>query len=298
MGGNAPAEGGQHVEERPPDDVFGLLGNEVRLEILQAMSTRPDATYTFSELYDRVDIDDSGNFNYHLDKLEGVFVSKDDGYELTHAGKSVIGAVYAGTFTANASIEPISADWDCLLCGGEMLIHYADERVQFRCEDCEEGAEFPFPPGNLDEYDRDELPRAFGRWYHQSFRKLFEGFCGVCSGRVERDLLHPPESVEEGRGPSKVSFECTRCGMSGVVTGGSMVTLHPIVEGFLSEHGFDVSSRHPSQIWVDLDVHEAFDDDHEHPAFGIRFAVDDEQVVATVTADGLVEDVRREPRDD
>ncbi|WP_440991598.1 winged helix-turn-helix domain-containing protein [Haloarchaeobius baliensis] len=298
MGADRQSETSEAVEERAPDDVFGLLGSEARVDILRALGSRPDDEFSFSELFDAVAIDDSGNFNYHLEKLRGVFVRKTDGYGLTHAGKSVVGAMYAGTYTANAAIEPISADWDCLLCGGEMLIHYEDERVRFRCEDCEEGASFPFPPGNLDEFDRDELPRAFARWYHQSFRKLFNGFCGVCSGRVERELLHPPESIEEGRGPSEVAFECTRCGSFGVITGGSLVTMHPIVEGFLAEHGFDVSARHPSQIWAELDDHEAFYDGHEQPAFGVRFAVDDEQVVATVTADGFVEDVRREPRAD
>ncbi|NIS32577.1 MAG: helix-turn-helix domain-containing protein, partial [Actinobacteria bacterium] len=53
-----------------PDAAYGLLGSEPRIGILQALG-EADRPVTFSELKERVDVDDSGRFNYHLSKLEG-----------------------------------------------------------------------------------------------------------------------------------------------------------------------------------------------------------------------------------
>ncbi|MFC7189356.1 hypothetical protein ACFQL7_05510 [Halocatena marina] len=53
------------VERRSPEDVFSLLANDVRIEILHALGETPDTSLSFSELQARVDVADSGNFNYH-----------------------------------------------------------------------------------------------------------------------------------------------------------------------------------------------------------------------------------------
>lgn len=63
----AVREGGGESTARPPDSVFGLLGDETRLDILQALWEQYDPTATdnavaFSELFDRVDVADTGNF--------------------------------------------------------------------------------------------------------------------------------------------------------------------------------------------------------------------------------------------
>ncbi|MFD1647634.1 winged helix-turn-helix domain-containing protein [Haloarchaeobius litoreus] len=301
MDGEQPDDTADGVDERPPNDVFGLLGNEVRVDILRALGMRPNDRLSFSALFDRVDIADSGNFNYHLDRLCGVFVRKtddgdDSGYELTHAGREVVGAMYAGTYTTNATIDPIRPGWNCLLCDGEMVVRYADERAEFRCVDCDGGAEFSFPPGNIDQYDREELPTAFARWYHQTFGSLFDGFCQLCSGRVERDLLWlPGGGPGEEPKPSMAEFECGRCGSVARVSGGTMATFHPVVEGFLAEHGFDASARHPSQVWADLDGFRAEIHSEDPPRFSVHFTVDGERASVEIGPDASIESVRREP---
>jgi len=57
-----------------PDDAFSVLGNETRVEILHVMAEQTgrvteQETLSFSEIYDNVDVRDSGQFSYHLDKL-------------------------------------------------------------------------------------------------------------------------------------------------------------------------------------------------------------------------------------
>jgi hypothetical protein len=92
-----------------PDDgddleaAFSLVANELRFQILQALweAQRTDELpVPFSELFDSVEVGDSGQFNYHLDKLVPRFVrDADDGYELTFAGEQVIGAAASGVYT-------------------------------------------------------------------------------------------------------------------------------------------------------------------------------------------------------
>lgn len=79
-----------------PDDAFAVLGNETRLEILRSLSDA-DGPVSFSDLREHVGMRDSGQFNYHLDKLVGHFVTQaDDGYALRQAGDRVIEAILSG----------------------------------------------------------------------------------------------------------------------------------------------------------------------------------------------------------
>ena len=56
-----------------------------------------DGPLAFSSLYDRVDVDDSGQFNYHLDKLAGHFVpNTDHGYALARPRRRVVESVLVG----------------------------------------------------------------------------------------------------------------------------------------------------------------------------------------------------------
>lgn len=50
---------GEEWTTLPPDDAFGVLGNEMRMEVLRTLAEADDRL-AFSELYDRVDVDDTG----------------------------------------------------------------------------------------------------------------------------------------------------------------------------------------------------------------------------------------------
>jgi len=85
----------------PPERAFGLLADKTRLAILRALWAATDlgadgavrqeaSAVRFSELFAAVAIDDTGNFNYHLEKLRGHFVAAtDSGYVLTEEGVGI-----------------------------------------------------------------------------------------------------------------------------------------------------------------------------------------------------------------
>lgn len=281
------------VERRPPDDIFGLLGNDIRVRILEELGQAPDSAHSFSELFDRIDLADSGNFNYHLDKLCGSFIRKTDGYELTYAGKQIIGAIHAGTYTADVTIDPVPISWTCLLCDGDMVAEYRDGTAIIRCADCRKGADFAFPPGSLDQFTRAELPHVFSRWWHHSVKRITDGFCPTCAGRLEGELVRPPGGDSDDPQPSMTEFNCRRCRTRLHISGATLATSHPIVEGFLAEHGFETSDHHPSQVWKELGSSEVHTLSEDPLRIEVRFTYDHEIVTAEIGPDATITDVQR-----
>lgn len=76
-------------------DTLALLGDQRRVAIvaeLAAAGAVPGSATTlrFSRLRDRVGVEDSGQFNYHLGKLCGRLVERtEEGYRLTPAGAAL-----------------------------------------------------------------------------------------------------------------------------------------------------------------------------------------------------------------
>ena len=74
------------------EEAFSALGNQTRMQILLALwraydPFASDNAVPFSELFEAVGVDDSGQFNYHLGKLRERFVTRrETGYELTPVG--------------------------------------------------------------------------------------------------------------------------------------------------------------------------------------------------------------------
>lgn len=113
---DSPLEAAAGVAGPRAIEAFSLLGNETWLSILLALwevhePFAEDNAVPFSELRDRVGMHDSGQFHYHLDKPAGHFVEKtDDGYELRHAGRQLVGTVIAGTGIEEPTLEPTELD--------------------------------------------------------------------------------------------------------------------------------------------------------------------------------------------
>lgn len=119
--------------ERRPEGVFELLGNDLGLRIVRVSGETPEPV-PFAALQTRVDLRDSVQFNYHLGALRGSLVRRTDaGYEPTFAGRQVLGAIYAGTYTTDATTEPIPVEEECPPCGGTVHAAYVDETARIAC---------------------------------------------------------------------------------------------------------------------------------------------------------------------
>lgn len=78
----------------PPDQALSLLSSETRIEILRVLASADEEVVPFSILRKRVGIEDSGQFNYHLNRLAGHYIHHTtDGYALCQAGTDALEAI-------------------------------------------------------------------------------------------------------------------------------------------------------------------------------------------------------------
>jgi len=273
--------------EADPDEVFSAVANETRFDILQAVwdltkTGARDSTATFADIRAEAGVRDSGQFNYHLQELIPRFVRKtDDGYDVTHAGSRLVGAVVSGVYTDDETAlapEPVG---ECPNCGGTVEAGYDDGQMHIDCVDCgvtitDMGA----PPILAASYDAAELPAVYSKHLVSEIERINRGFCPYCSGRIDVSVDEMDESPIEGvDGYLDVLVTCRECGGEIHSAVGAAVIDHPAVVSLFHDAGIDVR-RTP--LW-ELD-----------PLFDAPGEVVDEdplRVEATVEVDGTALDL-------
>jgi hypothetical protein len=220
-----------------PDDAFGLLGHETRLGILQTLG-EADGLLAYSELFDRIDYDDSANFTYHLEQLVGHFVRKtDDGYALRRAGQRVVEAIYSGVMTDDPVVERTEAGMPCMYCGEPAEVGYHQEVLLIYCTECDNQIDradaiedwpvptddvvgyVSLPPAGI--YDRTppEALDAAGIWTIIGVQSMVRGVCPGCSAAIDRSAVVCEDHDEEDgfcercghQFGVKVAVSCTNC---------------------------------------------------------------------------------------
>jgi len=289
------------VETVDPEDAFAALADDTRVDILRALWSDEDQQATFSELREAVGMADSGQFNYHLDRLVGRFVHKtDDGYELTLAGMAVNGAIEAGAFTMDGRLDPVDLEEPCPVCGGERTFRYEDEEAVVSCADCSFGLGASVPPGVFVDCDPGEAPAVASRYFQAIVRQVADGFCWHCEGPVTLSV-RPLAATGDGDPPADVPdvpvahFECERCG--NVITSdlGSAFIDHPAVAGFYFDHDVDVFD-HPFGTFDTLDPDRSEIRERDPFRASVTFPADGEAVTLVVDGDGAVLAVERSDR--
>lgn len=166
--------------------VLDLVAEPRRIDIIQALvehrRERPDDAISFSRLFERSTHHDKGNFNYHLDRLRGSFVEKDDdGYRLTSAGELVAGAILAGTFDGSARELPI--DGECPVCDGTLSVNVEAGWTDVRCENDHVLLGACLPPGIADGRSAAEVFALAVRYWQHVIEFSRAGACIKCFGR-------------------------------------------------------------------------------------------------------------------
>ncbi|WP_255197251.1 ArsR/SmtB family transcription factor [Halorarius litoreus] len=235
-----------------PAEAFGIVGNETRLTILQVLVDNGERPMTFSDLRKRVGMRDGSQFNYHLKKLEGPFVTKTDGgYEIRHAGVNVIRTIVEGSFTEHPRIAPFETGGACVVCDAPLVAEYDHEMVFIQCSSCEVmHAMGMFPPGGVVGRTGHELLAAFEKWQRHDFALSSNGVCSMCGGRMDAILIRNPEEVHIGGLDLVASdflmfglgmkYPCTQCDAWDYGTPGMHLLTNPTVVEFHREHGIDL----------------------------------------------------------
>jgi hypothetical protein len=276
-----------------PADAFGLVANETRLSILEALWNAADSPVRFSDLREDVGMRDSAQFNYHLDKLTDQFVRKvEDGYQLRHAGEKVVQAVLAGSFTEHPTFGPIDVGDPCVECGAELRATYEDERLCIDCPDCGYGhGEYAFPPGGLTDRTDEEVLAAFDQRVRHLHCLAKDGVCPECSGRMETTVERADDCCV---GSSlTATHRCARCDHQLCSAVGLALLDDSEVVGFHREHGVSLSDRpYWTLPWCVSD--DAIELSNEAPQrFEVTIDCEDEALTVILDGDLTVLDTER-----
>jgi ribosomal protein L37AE/L43A len=247
-----------------PEAVFELLGNEIRMGILRALWEAYDPLSTenavsFSDLYEAVPVSDSGQFNYHLDKLRGRYVERTEGgYQFRPVGLRLVQSVIAGA-GQEGTFEPTDIAVDCRRCGGDTRLIYDGGRVYHVCTDCGghfESDEYPegtlwgksLSPAGVANRSPEELfaTLTFLDWPISA--RLTGNVCPRCSGVLEQSLAvcydheHGDEEPCPNCGysePIRAHWVCAACKHHATGSISGVVKNHPAVISFLYDHDVD-----------------------------------------------------------
>lgn len=227
-----------------PEDAFGALGSEHRISVLRTLldaAESEDRGLSFSEIYDRVEIDSTSQLAYHLDRLAGVFVRKSEGvYTLTQAGDRVVRVVLSGTYSERPDFETTALDGTCPHCeSGDIVAEHREPFLAVACESCDETlVTYNLPPAELRGRTNAEVLRSCNRRVHHEYAVALRGTCSLCGGvtdlTVERGGSDDPAAVT-------CVAECSRCRLVLYAPLEVRLLHHPAVVSFYWGHGVDAA---------------------------------------------------------
>lgn len=235
------------------EEAFALLSHEIRLDILRAFfdryapvdpaslsEARTRRTLSYAELMTATDMEDSGKFNYHLEKLRGAYVEKVEGGYVPTA--SAI-ALYE-TVIANRPTELVSTDFEideaCPNCGSELRGQYEQEFLTVDCPACDLfwGATYRFPKNGLVVREGEGVYEALydRMMYHVGLAR--SGQCPSCAGIT--NVTVPRDRLDDESTPT-VELSCRTCSWFVTVDIVSALQFEPRVTSALLDIGIRLS---------------------------------------------------------
>jgi hypothetical protein len=238
--------------ERTAEAVFGLLSDEIRIDILKTVALAQQeekqtgvASLSFSDIYERVAVDNTSKLSYHLGELTGTFLRKhDDGYAFTHAGEQMVRFILAENYRQPPEFGPIETEGGCQFCG-ETTVRAVLEDQYFTayCTDCGHGANaYRVRPAQVRERTGDELIKAVIWEQNGDLLKSRRGVCPDCTGRIETEVWDTTDIPFPDESPvSHITIsECQDCLRFLSLPLPVAAAYHPESISFHWEHGVDI----------------------------------------------------------
>ena len=293
-----------------PEEVFDKVASDVRVDIIKAFAQYwreevasgelPDRddlpiTLSFTEVFDRISIDDSGKFNYHLKKLLGSFVTTgpDDDYRLTMAGQAIAGSILSGAY-AGRELEPTRLDSGCPRCGDSLNAAYTDGRVTVTCQNEHRMLSTALPTGAIEGRSVIDLLALATQRQRHLFELLRSGACLFCYGSVSTtagatDLVRGDEFGVEG--------VCTRCGQLFAGDFEMYLSTLPAFTSFYADHGLSPQSRYIWELRAEQDDREVTMEE-QTGRVSYHVELEGETFLATIGTDATVLSTRRTATDE
>jgi hypothetical protein len=204
-----------------PRAAFSVLSHTIRLDILLALFEKWEGEWTeprgYTELMRTVGIEDSGQFNYHLNELSDSYIRRvDDGYVPTAAATALYRAVLANRPMEDAD-QTLNVDTSCPTCNDKLDVQYQRGFLSVHCPSCESPASrhtYPFPANGLTDRSDTEVLSTFHRRLRSHLTLARNGQCPFCAGRIDRELVAgTPGRLSQGDIQIDVyaKMECLTC---------------------------------------------------------------------------------------
>jgi len=278
------------------DEVFSVLGDETRIEILLelaevAREQHVGCGLSFSALRDRVGVTDSGRFNYHLDKLTGRFVTRRDGeYVARWPGLVLIAAIHTGLYDdTTLESEQVTTEFTCPGCLDPLEVRFAEGTlgtgVEMHCEEHGTMDSYWFPPGIRTGRSALDAARVAYTRMLTNVRLARQGVCMECWGRVSTEYTtsdHVPGESKLADDMTLVRVQCERCWNELWIPLCTYVVTHPVVEAAFAKRGHerleaaDMLTTEHGVSYQETVVAES------PPNRSVRIAFDDETLVVSV----------------
>jgi len=238
------------------------------------------------------DMEDSGKFNYHLEKLRGVYVEEvEGGYVPTASAIALYEAVMANRPTESVPVE-FEIDESCPNCASGLRGQYEQEFLTVECPSCDLfwGLTYRFPKNGLAVREGDGVYEAlYDRMMHH-VGLARTGQCPSCAGITS--LTVPRERLDEESTPT-AEMTCETCSWFVTVDIVSALQFEPQVTNALLELGIPISEsssmRATEQVLPDV-TGRVGSDDPSHATIRITYdnavaeiAVDDQLGICSVS---------------
>ncbi len=263
---------------------FAALGNPIRLEIIHVLWM--EGEMRFNELYAHVDVDDTGQFSYHLDQLREHFVTTSgQTYRLTNAGKEIVMTILAHIAGSNPFESPHRLDATCHSCEAHLHAVSAGGWLRIDCPDCTKlYSSFPIPIAGLTDRSAEEYLVIYDNRIRRQYALVHRGSCPNCSCEMSRTVVH--EAEPEPGLPFVFRHRCAHCRLEIYSLPGTGLLDDPAVIAFYHQAGIDLFARpHWELDWLfDGRSIELLDDDPL--TYQIDIQVDNHTLTSTLDEAG------------
>lgn len=277
---------------------FSDLGHEYRVDILHALidaRREPSSSsgLSFSELRERAGIDDSGQFNYHLDALRERFVVERDGeYHLTYSGDRVCCAVLSGSYQHSHARGPDPVDHRCPRheCSCQVAVVYDDGYLTIECTAGHELLQTGLPPGAVADRSPEDVLQIAHEHVQSHVTHLQQATCFKCFGHVNFTAPNANDLESES---SYASYEgtCDRCGTEYSAPALLLASQHPAVIDFCWKYDRNIMD---TAVWLlptvldDIQVTAPHDDSH---AVNVAITIETDTLELSLDDSGTISSV-------
>jgi DNA-binding transcriptional ArsR family regulator/predicted RNA-binding Zn-ribbon protein involved in translation (DUF1610 family) len=248
------------VESEEVAETLNALGNENRIDIIRTLGRfsrprlveepgilgHPNYPASFSQLYNETDVTYRSQFSYHLEELEGKYITEfEDGYGLTWTGQKVVSALASREYSTadGETVERLVSETRCGKCGehGSVVATYDGSQLDVRCLSCSSTLTTRMvPPALLNGRTDEEVLAAFDSWQQRVVSLFVDGVCHECSGQMSLIAIdgHCESCQKEvSERETLAQFTCQNCSLGHFIRIGEVLRLDHRVVAFHEEMG-------------------------------------------------------------